>query len=383
MDDPFDSETTDEVDAFDAASADEASDAAGADFDAGEAGDDLDADGAFDAGDALDDADGLAADDGFGDEADAAALWDAFEEEVADGLDAADEDEFLGRVLGGLGRAAGVLGRGLGGAAGMAGRMRGLAGRAGRIAGQVRRVAGRVSPAAAAAARLARMLGAPGLAGGLQGVAGGARQVQGWAGRAGRLAGAAGRTAGGAQDLLGQLSQLIGGGGDEFDDFDAMADLFEEGMDEALPAAVALAARAAARGLGFRNVAQLSQAGRRALVRGVGAAARELMRQRGPRAVRALPRLAQSAARVATRQMPTPGRAAQAVRRGLPRTARRVAQSPQTLRRLARPAGGAAPAARAPLARDPRLGRGQPTSRITGPRTFYIDGPVALTVTPR
>ena len=35
MDDPFDSETTDEVDAFDAAGADEASDAAGAEFDAG------------------------------------------------------------------------------------------------------------------------------------------------------------------------------------------------------------------------------------------------------------------------------------------------------------------------------------------------------------
>ena len=27
------------------------------------------------------------------------ALWNAFEEEVADGLDAADEDEFLGRLL--------------------------------------------------------------------------------------------------------------------------------------------------------------------------------------------------------------------------------------------------------------------------------------------
>src|SRR5205814_1191841 len=139
---------------------------------------------------------------------------------------------------------------------------------------------------------------------------------------------------------------------------------------------------AAARGLGFRNVAQLTMAGRRALVRGIGAAARELVQRRGPRAVRALPRMAQSAARVATRRAPTPSQAAQAVRRGLPRTARRIAQAPQTLRRLARPAGTGA-AGRAPLARDPQIGRGQPTRRISGPRSFYIDGPVKLTVTPR
>jgi len=144
---------------------------------------------------------------------------------------------------------------------------------------------------------------------------------------------------------------------------------------------VALAARAAARGLGFRNVAQLTQAGRRALVRGVAAAARELVRSQGPRAVQALPRLARSAARVATRTAATPQQAVQAVRRGLPRSARRVAQNPQALRRLARP-GTAAPA-RAPLSRDPQLGRGAPTQHVVGPRTFHIDGPATLTVTPR
>jgi hypothetical protein len=193
------------------------------------------------------------------------------------------------------------------------------------------------------------------------------------------------RTATGAQGLLSQLSQLIGSGGDEMDDFDALADAFEDGLDEALPAVVALAARAAARGLGLRNMSHLAQAGRRALVRGTAAAARELVRQRGRSAIRALPRLAASAARVATRRAPTPQRAAQAVRRGLPATARRVAQQPQTLQRLAQPAaGGARPAAAAgPLTRDSQLGRGQRTRRISGPRTFYIDGPVALTVTPR
>ena len=38
-------------------------------------------------------------------DADAMAAWDAFEIEIADGLDAADTDKFLGRILGGLGRA--------------------------------------------------------------------------------------------------------------------------------------------------------------------------------------------------------------------------------------------------------------------------------------
>jgi hypothetical protein len=316
-----------------------------------------------------------------GDGADDMAVWNAFEEEIADGLDAADEDEFLGRLLGGLGRAAGVAGRGLGQAAGVAGQVGALAQGASRVARQVGRVAGAVSPAAASAARLARMLGAPGVAGALGQVGRVAQGVRGAAGQAGRLAGALGQTAGGAQSLLGQISQLIGSGGSEFDDFEAMADLYaEDGVDEALPAAVALAARAAARGLGFRNVAQLSQAGRRALVRGVAGAARELVRRQGPRAVRALPRLAHSAARVATRSAPTPQAAVQAVRRGLPRTARRTAQNPQALRHLAQPAAThSAP----PIARDPVLGRGTPTRRIAGPRTFHIDGPVTLTVTPR
>ncbi len=382
MEAPFDSDVMDEADALDEMGSDSASDDG---FDEGDAGDGFtDEFDAADVGDSMEaSGDDLGADFAFSDGADDdAALWDAFEEEVADGLDAGDEDEFLGRLLGGLGRAAGVVGRGLGGAGRVAGRVRGIAQRAGRIAGQVGRVAGRVTPATTAAARLARMLGAGGVASGLDRVGQGARTVQGWAGRAGQIAGGVGQAAGGAQNVLAQLSQLIGGGGDEFDDFDAMADLYEDGVDEALPAAVALAARAAARGLGFSNVAQLSQAGRRAMVRGIASAARELVRNRGPQAVRALPRLAQSAGRVATRRSATPQQAAQTLRRQLPRAARRVAQQPQALRRLAQPS--AAPRRPAsPVGRDPAVGRGRPTSRITGARTFYIDGPVSLTVTPR
>jgi hypothetical protein len=49
-----------------------------------------------------------------------------------------------------------------------------------------------------------------------------------------------------------------------------------------------------------------------------------------------------------------------------------VAQNPQAVRQLARP-----------LARPTNLGRGAPTSRIAAPRTFHIDGPATVTITPR
>jgi hypothetical protein len=86
-------------------------------FDEGDAGDGFDE--AIEAADDADAAsaadfaeeDGFAADEfdmaeGEADGTDDMAVWNAFEEEIADGLDAADGDEFLGRLLGGLGRAA-------------------------------------------------------------------------------------------------------------------------------------------------------------------------------------------------------------------------------------------------------------------------------------
>jgi len=384
---PFDSDGIDDLEAAEATQPQSP-------FDEGDAGDGFQdelegGDGfedAFDAGDSDAASEELEADaavdlgEGFEEGADDMAVWNAFEEEVADALDAADDDEFLGRLLGGLGRAAGVVGRGIGAAAGAAGQARGFARRAGRVAGQVGRVAGAVSPAAAAAAQLARLLGAPGLASGLSQVGSAAQAVQGGARRARGIAGSLGQAAGGMQGLFGQLSQLIGQGFDEFDAFDAMVDLYEEGADEALPAAVALAARAAARGLGFRNVAQLSEAGRRALVRGVGAAARELARTGRPGMVRALPRLVTSGARVAQRRVPTPQGAVQTLRRGLPRAAQRVARTPALARRLAHtPARPTRP-----LSRPTDVGRGTPGARpASGPRTYRFRGPITLTITPR
>lgn len=293
-----------------------------------------------------------------GDAGDDASLWDAFEEQVADGLDALDEDEFLGRLLGGLGRVAALAGR--------------ASGQAGRVAGRVGQVAAAASPAAQAVARLARTLGAPGVAGALQQAGGIARNV-------GQAAQQAQGLASSGQGIFAQLGQLMGAAG-AGQAFDAMAELYvDDGIDEALPAAVALAARGAARGLGLPNITQLNQAGRRALVRGVAAATRELVRGAGPQGLRALPRLVNSAVRVTRRNPGTAQRAVQNLRRALPRAAARLTQSPRTLRALTRPRGPGA----GPLARPSDIGRGLSGTRLSGSRTFHISGPVTLSITPR
>lgn len=413
MDDPFDSDLLDAMDEADALAEAEGDLGDGADGEAfgDAAAEDLFADGqeaSSDEADVFADGSADAADawdEGDAGEVDAMTLWNAFEEDVAAGLDEADEDEFLGRLLGGLTRVGGMIGRGIRTARGVAGRVAGTAQQVGHIAGRAGSMIGATAPVMQGAAQMARVLGAPGVGARLdslgrglghagqlahnvgvtaQGIgrgAGGVEQILQGRFRAGAGQAAAGlrQAVGGGQSILAHLGRLFGSGGNEFDDFDAMAELYiDEGMDEALPAAVALAARAAARGLGFGNISQLSLAARRSLVRGVAAAARELIQRRGPQAVRALPRLVQSAARVARRNAPTPARAVRTLRQGMPQTARRVAANPQALRRLARPV----PPGRA-VGRDPALGHGTSGNRIGARRTFHIDGPATLTITPR
>lgn len=368
-------------------------------FDEGDAGDQMDQGDGFvdeyltsadlgadpiDAGDAGDEAQWAESGDDAG--TDDMAVWNAFEQEVADGLDAADEDEFLSRVLGGLGRAAGMASRRAGGLRGMAQQAARLTGQAGQA---LQRTAQAASPTANAAARLARMLGAGGAAQRLQAmsrvaaqmgraVPGQGMRAQGRTAVASGAGGAAGLAglAGGAQDVLARLSQLMAAGAGPAQGMDAMMDLYvEDGVDEALPAAVALAARAAARGLGYANVAQLSEAGRRSLVRGVAAATRELVRGAGPRGGRALSPLTRAATRVARRRMDRPGQAVQALRRGLPQAARRLASNPRMVRRLAN--------APRPLARPTGIGRGMPGAGPRVPRTYRFGGPVTLTIAPR
>jgi hypothetical protein len=275
-------------------------------------------------------------------------LWSAFESEIADGLDAADTDEFLTRVLGALSRAARVA----------RARAPAVAARTQQIAGRAQRLSQGASRVAAAGAQIAGTLGSPTWQRRLQTIA--------------RTAGAAGRASGGIAGILGQL---LGNNADEADAFEALAEAYQDGIDEALPPAVAMAARAAARGLGFPSVARMSIAARRALVRGVATAARELLRTRSRRAIRTLPALARSTARVAARNAPSPQQAAQTVRQQLPRVAQRVARQPGAMQQAARAAN--------PLTRPTGIGRGRPQRRITGRRTFHIPGPATLTITPR
>ncbi|WP_143134510.1 hypothetical protein [Burkholderia ubonensis] len=372
MDEPFDGDVADEADTTDETDAFERFDEQSADASFGDESFDESSDFAVDAqeGDAGDDlADEM-------DGVDDMALWNAFEEELADGLDAADDDEFIGRLLGGIGRAAGVVGRGLGRAAGVAGQVGALARRADDVAGRIGSVADAVSPAAVALARLARVAGAPAAADMLGHAGQVARRVGRAARQTRRAAGSLGQAAGGVQGLFGQISQLLSRSAGADEAFDALADLYvDDGVDEALPAMIGLAARAAVRGLGFRNAAQLSAAARRALVRGVAAAARELARSRWPHAVRALPRLTHSAAAAAQRQLPTPQQAVRLVRRELPRAARQLAQNPRLIRSAVQRG------APRPLVCPADMGHGLRSERIGRSRSFHIDGPVTLTIT--
>lgn len=352
----------------------------------------------------VDEADNASADSGdafeVGDEADAGdveAAWSEFEADIADALDAEDTEEFLSSILGGFSRAAGAVARGLGPMAGAAQQGAGVARGVGNVASGLGQLANSASLAA-------RWFGAPRAAAALGRFGRGARRVGGVAGsvgnalgqvpRAQRAAQQAGQMAQGASQasnplasILGSLGQLMGSGADEYEAFDAMVDLYaEDGVDEALPAAVGLAARAAARALGWQNVGQLGDAARRALVRGVATAARTLVRQQGPQAVRALPRIAQSTARVARRRKVPRRQLPQTVARSLPRTTQRVASQPQVVRRLSQPMSTASTArtprggTAAPLSRPTNLGRGTPTVVRGTARRFRLDGPIELTI---
>ncbi len=334
---------------------------------------------------------------------DSMSAWDAFEDEIADGLDAADTDEFLSRILGGLGRAAGALSRS--GALGRAGQMAGrVAGRVGQAAGRVGQVAGRVAPVArgvgqaaggasqiaGAAANLARALGSQTWANRLNqagNVAGRVGQVANQVGNmAGRVQGAAqglqnaGNNPG--QMLSSVLGSLFGQGFDEFEAFDQLVDAYDgDDIDEALPALVGLAARGVARGLGMNNVSQLAQNARRALVRGVASAARELVSTRGPNAARALPAVARAATRAVRRRGATPAQAPQQLRRQLPQTARRVAQTPRLLNQVAARRASPRTAQRGrSIARPNNLGRGAQSGIAYNPQRIVFSGPVELII---
>jgi len=384
----------------------EAGDAAGDGFDEGETAfeadgfddgfeDEGDAGGAgFDALDADDDGlEGMDLAEGRASPAAANGALSLFEAEVADALDADGTDEFLGSLLGGFSRVASRLAAnpGLNRIAPQAARYGGHA----RTAGNIARGAGSLADVGA---MLAQRLGHQNLAQGLQRfgrVAGAAGSALGTAGSAmNALGGLPGhlRTAAGYADraaqanpigaLLSRFGMLSAGGADEFEAFDSMADLYEEGVDAALPAAVGIAARLAARALGGRALSQLPPASRRAFVHSIATAARHLVQAGGPTAVRALPRLAAAGARAARQQRTPPRRVPQQVARTVTRAARSAARNPRAIRRLAQPlsqrGGGGGGAA----GRSPGIGRGTPSITRGSARRYVLQGPVELTIRP-
>jgi hypothetical protein len=126
--------------------------------------------------------------------------------------------------------------------------------------------------------------------------------------------------------------RLLADGADEFEAIDELVDLVEDEGDDSIDAAAPIVAGLALRRL-VPGVSRIARPQRRQLVRGVSQATRTLVRRHGPRAARAVPRIVRGAQR-AVRQRRIPGRALpQAVRR----TAARVARHPRALRRLARP----------------------------------------------
>jgi len=167
----------------------------------------------------------------------------------------------------------------------------------------------------------------------------------------------------GIQDVLAQILPLLQqeavDGADETEVFEDLADWFEdEGVDEALPILAGVAARAAVRPLVRRTGAAVGGAMGRQLVRSTTQAARTLVARRGPRAIRALPRIARGVGRVAARGGLRPAALPAAIRR----TAARVAARPTLTRQLARPT-------RPPSARGGGL-----------VRSLTLRGPVEVTV---
>ncbi len=320
--------------------------------------------------------------------ASAGQAWSMFEEEIANSLDADGTDEFLSNLLGGFSRIASQMARSGQSAARTASRLGQHAHSAGRYAGYAGQMA-------RAGSMLARYLGHRGLASQLQrnghaaqGVgrlahAGGsalsqAGQIPRHLRRAAAISRGVASHSNPLTELLAQIGQLSSDGADDFEAFDAMADLYEEGIDAALPAAVGVATRLAARALGGQGLQNLNPQSRRAFVRAIASAARHLVQGTGAQGARALPRVAAGSVRAARAQRPTAQQLPAQVARHAVRTAQQVARRPQVARRLARPMSTSRPAHGRPAA----VGRGVPTITRGSARRYVLQGPVELTIRP-
>ncbi|MCZ8189579.1 MAG: hypothetical protein O9326_07520 [Microcystis sp. LE19-338.1B] len=173
--------------------------------------------------------------------------------------------------------------------------------------------------------------------------------------------------------LIGRIANVAGRLlADEADEFEALEDLFdlvetEDAIDATAPFVSAVALRTA-----MPNVARLPRQTRRQLVSSVSQATRTLAHRQGPAAARAVPRIVRGVSRtVAQRGLP-----ARSVAPAVRRAAARVAQSPRTVRRLARPLTTTSRPGRRSMSGGrpcPTCGRSH-SYRLRGPVTIRIQG---------
>jgi hypothetical protein len=203
-------------------------------------------------------------------------------------------------------------------------------------------------------------------------IVGGLRRAASTVGRVARVAAPIARLiphpyAQAAATGLNLLGRLRAEGASEEDALEAFAEL--AAYDES---AIPLVAGLAARSVVGRAGARLPVQARRRLVRTMGTAARTLVSRRGPRAVRALPRIVSSVRRTAVARR-TPVRA---VPRIVSRTVARVTRSRPLARRLSRPAPAAVRRVRTVVRRAPLAGAPLPGAS----RTFRLRGPVVISI---
>lgn len=151
-------------------------------------------------------------------------------------------------------------------------------------------------------------------------------------------------------------------GADESELMDEAAELAASGkiqMDEAILVVAGLAVRKLVR----LSVASVPRQLHRRLVRTIATAARDLVQQYGPQAIRAILPIVRSARRVAVSQRTS----IRELPRLVQRTAARVARSPQTMDQLSR-------STRVPMSSRMPAGRG------VVPQSMLIRGPVYITI---
>jgi hypothetical protein len=202
-------------------------------------------------------------------------------------------------------------------------------------------------------------------------IGGGLKRVGSVVGRVARVAAPIARLiphpyARAASTALGLLGRLRAEGASEQEALEAFAELAM--YDEA---AIPIVGGLAARSLVRRAGARLPVQARRQLVRGMTAAAKTLTARKGPKAIRALPRIVASVRRTAAVRR-TPVRALPQI---VKRTVARVASSRPLAKKLSRPVPRAVRRVRIVANRVLPLAS-------AAPRNFVVRGPVRISIAP-